>query len=278
MHEDLSKRFSLEGRVVVITGASGLLGRQHAVTVAEAGGIPVLLDIDLGRVQEQARELERGGCRRAVGIAADVTRPETLRQALSDTLAACGRVDGLINNAANNPKMESSTAGTGWMRFENLPLSVWEQDVAVGLTGAFLCSQVFGAHMAANGGGVIVNIASDLSLISPDQRLYSVPGLPESQQPVKSVTYSIVKTGLIGLTRYLATYWAAAGVRVNAISPGGVENHQPADFIGKLTNLIPLGRMAQPDEYRGVILFLLSDASSYMTGGNLVVDGGRTVW
>lgn len=271
-------RFSLKGRVVVITGSSGLLGRQHAITVAEAGGTPVLLDIDLSRVEAQAEELRAMGYPGALPLKADVTQLQSLQEALTAILSRLGRVDALVNNAANNPKMESSTADTGWMRFENLPLSIWNQDIAVGLTGAFLCSQVFGTYMAAHGGGVIVNIASDLALISPDQRLYRQPGLSENAQPVKSVTYSVVKTALIGLTRYLATYWAQAGVRVNAISPGGVENHQPGEFIAKLTALIPAGRMAQVDEYKGAMLFLLSDASSYMTGTNLVVDGGRTVW
>jgi len=125
---------------------------------------------------------------------------------------------------------------------------------------------------------VILNIASDLAVIAPDQRIYRQPELPNDQQPVKPVSYSVVKTGLIGLTRYLATYWAEAGVRVNAISPGGVYNGQPDDFVERLTNLIPLGRMAHQDEYQGAVLFLCSDASSYMTGQNLIVDGGRSCW
>jgi NAD(P)-dependent dehydrogenase (short-subunit alcohol dehydrogenase family) len=125
---------------------------------------------------------------------------------------------------------------------------------------------------------VILNVASDLSLIGPDQRLYRQDGLPEDRQPVKPITYSVVKSGLIGLTRYLATYWADAGVRVNAISPGGVANNQPEEFVARLRKLVPLGRMANQDEYQGAILFLCSDASSYMTGANLVIDGGRTCW
>jgi NAD(P)-dependent dehydrogenase (short-subunit alcohol dehydrogenase family) len=161
---------------------------------------------------------------------------------------------------------------------ENFPLDVWNDDLRVGLTGAFLCSRVFGSEMAKRGKGVILNIASDLALISPDQRLYRQLGIPDDQQPVKPVTYSVVKTGLIGLTRYLATYWASSGVRVNAISPGGVFNNQPEIFLAELYQRIPLGRMANADEYQGSILFLCSDASSYMTGANLVVDGGRTCW
>jgi NAD(P)-dependent dehydrogenase (short-subunit alcohol dehydrogenase family) len=132
--------------------------------------------------------------------------------------------------------------------------------------------------MAKRGGGVVVNVASDLAVIAPDQRLYRQPGLPADRQPVKPVTYSIVKTGLIGLTRYLATYWAEAGIRVNAISPGGVYNNQPDNFVQRLENLIPLGRMAEADEYQAAILFLCSGASSYMTGANLVIDGGRSCW
>ena len=166
----------------------------------------------------------------------------------------------------------------GYQRLEFFPLEQWDADLNVGLKGAFLCSQVIGSEMARRKQGVIVNVASDLAVIAPDQRLYRKPGLPEDQQPVKPVTYSVVKTGLIGLTRYLATYWAGSGIRVNAISPGGVYNNQADDFVERLANLIPLGRMANANEYQAAILFLCSDASSYMTGSNLVIDGGRSCW
>jgi NAD(P)-dependent dehydrogenase (short-subunit alcohol dehydrogenase family) len=132
--------------------------------------------------------------------------------------------------------------------------------------------------MARRGGGVIVNIASDLALIAPDQRIYQVDGAPPEEQPVKPVTYSVVKGGLVMLTKYLATYWADSGLRVNALSPGGVYAGQPDDFVQRLTQLIPMGRMARRDEYRSAVAFLCSSASSYMTGANLVVDGGRTCW
>jgi NAD(P)-dependent dehydrogenase (short-subunit alcohol dehydrogenase family) len=168
--------------------------------------------------------------------------------------------------------------GEAWSRLERFPVEQWDADIAVGLTGAFLCSQTFGTEMARRGKGVVLNIASDLAIIAPDQRIYRQPDRSEDQQPVKPVSYSVVKTGLIGLTRYLATYWADKGVRVNAISLGGVYNDQPIDFVQKLTELVPLRRMADVDEYQGAIVFLCSDASSYMTGSNLVIDGGRTTW
>jgi len=196
--------------------------------------------------------------------------------ALASVLSRCGRVDGLVNNAARNPKVEDG--GLGASRLEQFSLQTWNQDLAVGLTGAFLMSQVFGTHFSRQRRGVIVNIASDLGLIAPDQRLYRQPGLAEDEQPVKPVTYSVVKGGLVMLTKYLATYYAEHGVRVNALCPGGVYAGQPEDFMARLTALIPMGRMARRDEYRSALVFLCSDASSYMTGANLVIDGGRTCW
>jgi NAD(P)-dependent dehydrogenase (short-subunit alcohol dehydrogenase family) len=269
--------FDLTDRVAAITGGTGLLGRQHARAIVRAGGRPVLLDLAVTKPHARADELAGTSGVETLGVSVDITRPEQVEAALAQVLDRFGRIDILINNAANNPKVEAS-AGTGWARLENFPLDVWQADLAVGLTGAFLCSKVFGAEMARRGRGAIVNIASDLAVIAPDQRLYRQDGLPDDQQPVKPVTYSVVKTGLLGLTRYLATYWAEAGVRVNSISPGGVYNGQPSEFVDRLQRLIPLARMANIDEYQGAILFLCSDASSYMTGANLIIDGGRTCW
>jgi NAD(P)-dependent dehydrogenase (short-subunit alcohol dehydrogenase family) len=273
----LSNSFDLSGRVAVITGGAGLLGEQHAIAIAAAGGFPVLVDIREQRVCEKANALAQNYGIPAVGCAADITKPQQIESLRDKILSRYGRLDILINNAANNPKIEAS-GEIDFSRLENFPLTQWEADLAVGLTGAFLCSKVLGSHMAAHGGGVIVNVASDLALIAPDQRIYRQAGLPEHLQPVKPVTYSVVKSALVGLTRYLATYWAAHKVRVNAISPGGVANGQPEDFVQRLTNLIPLGRMATSNEYQGAIVFLCSDASSYMTGANLVIDGGRSCW
>jgi len=269
--------FDLTGRVAVITGGAGLLGTKHAEIIAAAGGSPVLLDLPQAKPEAAAAAIATKYGVDATGLVADITQLAEVEKVRDELLARFRRIDILINNAANNPKVESGGSKV-WSRLENFPLEVWNDDLRVGLTGAFLCSRVFGSEMAKRGKGVILNIASDLAVIAPDQRLYRQQGLPEDEQPVKPVTYSVVKTGLIGLTRYLATYWATSGVRVNAISPGGVFNNQPQAFLAELHQRIPLARMAHVDEYQGSILFLCSDASSYMTGANLVVDGGRTCW
>ena len=269
--------FDLTGRVAVITGGAGLLGKQHAAAIASAGGTVVMADICLERAQQAASQIEREFSVRASGMQLDITKEDDICAFRDQVLAKFGHIEILINNAANNPKVENDS-GKNFTRLENFPLSQWDADLAVGLTGAFLCSRVIGVEMARRHKGVIVNVASDLAVIAPDQRIYRQPGVAEENQPVKPVTYSVVKTALIGLTRYLATYWADAGVRVNSISPGGVFAGQPEGFVEQVAHRIPLGRMAQPDEYRGAILFLCSDASSYMTGANLVIDGGRSCW
>jgi len=271
--------FDLTGRVAIVTGGAGLLGYHHGAILAAAGAHVVLLDLAVANPGLRAEQLTLAHGPECLGLAADITSEHSLEQARDAILAKFGRIDILINNAANNPKVEADPNGTPkqWSRLENFPLQVWNDDIAVGLTGAFLCSRIFGQEMVKRNAGVILNVASDLSVIAPDQRLYRKEGLPEDQQPVKPVTYSVVKTALIGLTRYLSTYWTAHNIRVNAISPGGVFAGQPDEFTAKLHQLIPMGRMAHKDEYQGAILFLCSDASSYMTGQNLIVDGGRSV-
>jgi NAD(P)-dependent dehydrogenase (short-subunit alcohol dehydrogenase family) len=272
------KRFRLTDRVAVVTGSAGLLGPEHAHALLEAGAQVVLTDIDQPAVERTAAALGDEFRSGVLGIRMDVTDAASVADALRTILDRCGRVDVLVNNAAVDAKVSASGAGREMSRFEWFSTEQWNREIAVGLTGAFLCCQTFGAHMAGTRGGVILNIASDLSVFSPDQRLYRREGIADADQPVKPVTYSVIKTALIGLTRYLATYWADCGVRVNALSPGGVRVDQPDAFVARLSQLIPLGRMAARDEYRAAVQFLCSDASSYMTGQNIVMDGGRSVW
>ena len=272
------EKYDLTGKVALVTGGAGLLGRQHASALLESGATVVLADISIHALAvARTTLLNESPSAQILTKVMDVSNPADIRR-VAESLNGL-RVDILINNAAIDPKVTEDSGLVDTSRMENFPLLQWEQQIAVGLTGAFLCSQVFGAAMARDGlGGVILNIASDLSVIAPDQRLYEIQGLSADQQPVKPVSYSVIKAGLVGLTRYLATYWATSGVRANALSPGGVQNEQGHEFVQKLITRIPMGRMASPDEYRATVQFLCSDASAYLNGQNIVMDGGRSVW
>lgn len=272
-------KFELNNRVIIITGGAGFLGRKHAEAILDGGGIPVLIDISQESLERAKEELLKEYPEGVIEIyRADIKDRNAMEQLAKDVCEKHFHIDGLINNAANNPKVEGNAKNMKNIRFEDFPIEMWLDDISVGLTGAFVCSQVFGSIMAKQNKGVILNISSDLGIIAPDQRIYRKDDLKEEEQMVKPVTYSVIKHGILGLTKYLATYWAQKGVRANSLCPAGVFNNQNEDFLGKLTNLIPMGRMADSNEYKGTILYLLSDASSYMTGATVIVDGGRTCW
>ena len=277
MKYNIKDQFNLTWKVVIITGAAGLLGRQYADSVASFGGTPILLDLDSEPVEDLAFELNTKYGVNAAGYAVDITSEKEIEQNCNDILKRYENIDALVNNAANNPQVDKQS-GKNFSRLENFPIENWNTDVAVGLTGAFLCAKHYGTAISKNlEGGVIINISSDLGLIAPDQRLYEKPSLQKDKQPVKPVTYSVIKTGLIGLTRYLATYWPDR-VRCNALCPGGVDTGLPKEFVEKIIKRVPMGRMATPDEYKGALIFLLSDASQYMNGAIVSMDGGRSVW
>ena len=274
-------KFNLKDKVALITGAAGLLGIEHASALLETGATVILTDISEQKLQDTKKKLSNyydEVKQNIILYVMDVADLRSIHGVSAQLKKNDIRVDILINNAAIDPKVNNKIESLANSRLENFSLSEWNKQLSVGLTGTFLTIQVFGTMMSSDGkGGVILNIASDLSVIAPGQKLYENKLLPKNKQPVKPITYSAIKFGLIGLTKYVSTYWASDGVRCNALSPGGVYNEQNKDFVTKLSSLIPLGRMAQPNEYRSAVQFLCSDASSYMNGHNLVIDGGRSV-
>ena len=267
----------LSEKKIVITGAAGLLGMQHAHAVLKEGGEVARLDINIDRL-----EIFRNSCTsneqdRIHNYNCDITNENQLRSVANQICRDMGPPTGLVNNAAINPAVEAGIKN--FTRLENLSVESWNRELKVGLTGAMLCSKIFGTIMVENLiAGSLVHIASDHGIIAPNQNLYSVEGVDPKNQPVKPITYSVVKHGIIGLSRYLSTYWNSYGIRSNSICPGGVKNNQNSEFLERFNKLVPLGRLAEPEEYRGALVFLLSDESSYMTGSNLVIDGGRSVW
>jgi len=278
MNSHLENIFSLKGKVIVVTGATGLLGKKHVEAIACYGGTPILLDLSQQVIDDFVSKINDKYKVNSVGFEIDITDEKAIEDNVKLLITKFGKIDGLVNNAANNPKVEDSN-DVNFSRLENFPLNIWNDDISVGLTGAFLCAKHYGFAISKNlSGGSIVNISSDLGLIAPDQRLYAKDGVNDDKQNVKPVTYSVVKTGLIGLTRYLSTYWADKNVRCNAMCPGGVENGQPGDFLKEVNSRIPMGRMANSDEYQGTLLWMLSDSSSYLTGAIIPVEGGRTAW
>ena len=267
--------FNLEGKTALVTGAGGLLGPKHAEAIIEFGGNVIITDHHVDRALEKANNLNsKYGDGSATWHHMDVTDPESIQKVLD----CYDKIDILINNAAKDPKVKKEDGLSPTSRFETMTKEYWFEGIDAAINGTFFCSQAVANKMLTTGGGVILNISSDLGVIAPDQRIYRKDGIAEEAQNVKPVTYSAAKWAIIGMTKYLAVYFAKRGIRVNCLSPTGVYNNHPEDFVEKLSNIIPMGRMADIDEYKGAIAFLCSDASSYMTGTNLIIDGGKTIW
>tara|TARA_Y100000590_G_scaffold469373_1_gene656611 strand:- start:398 stop:1171 length:774 start_codon:yes stop_codon:yes gene_type:complete len=249
----------LKNKVVLITGGSGLIGKQFVKSFINVGSKVIILDIV--KPKKKNKNLLYINC--------DITNEEDINNALILIKRKYKKINILINNATNNYS-PSKNNNSKLFDLENFSNEIWDKDLNVGLKGAFLCTKLFGKFMANNKGGRIINISSDLGLIGPDQRLYS-------KNFKKPVTYSVIKHGLIGLTKYTATYWSNKKILCNAIAPGGVYNNQPINFLKKIKKLIPLGRMAKKDEYNFLILFLASKHSSYLNGTTVIADGGRSI-
>jgi NAD(P)-dependent dehydrogenase (short-subunit alcohol dehydrogenase family) len=262
--------FSLHGKTAIVTGALGLIGKKHCEALAMAGANVIVADMDAIAAKQFAQELGAGH----YGVGMDVTSKASLEAALGEILSNYNSIDVLVNNAAINDMFENPVMAAELSAFENYPLDAFQKSLDVNVTGVFLCSQVFGAKMAEQGSGSIINIASTYGIVGPDQSIYR--NQHGEQTFYKSPAYPVTKGAIINFTRFLAAYWGNKGVRVNALSPGGVENKQDEFFIQNYSAKTLLGRMAKSSDYQGALLFLAGEASAYMTGANLVVDGGWT--
>ena len=263
--------FSLKGKVAVVTGALGLIGKHFCKALAEAGASVIVCDLDQKKCNEFAKTLNN-----SLGVDVDITKKESIVKLKNEIIKVFGKIDVLVNNAAINDMFENPRSAAELSMFENYPLDLWNQSILVNLTGTFLCSQVIGTEMANRNSGSIINIASTYGMVAPDQSIYK--NKKGEQTFYKSAAYPVTKGAVIAFTKFLAAYWGNKNVRVNTLSPGGVENKQEDFFIENYSKKTPLGRMAKPTDYKGALIFLASDASGYMTGANLVVDGGWTTW
>jgi len=275
--EPVQQQFDLTDRVAIVTGGAGLLGREFCWTLAQAGVAVLVADLDEEAGAEVAESLSQSGFP-ARSIATDVTQPDSVEGMVIAALEAWGRVDILVNSAALDPKfdpqaLQNEQAASG--AFETYPLELWQQALDVNMTSLFLACQAVVEPMLSQGAGVIVNISSIYGITAPDQRLYQQKGQPPRYKPVY---YTVTKAGVLGLTKYLAAYYAGKNIRVNALTPGGVYNDHDDEFVQAYAARSILGRMADKSDMNGALLFLASDASRYMTGANLVVDGGWTTW
>lgn len=257
----------------LITGSAGLLGEYHAIGLLEIGHNLILTDLDFYKLKKLKFKLNKKYKKNKIlNYKMDVTSEQSIKQVLNKI----NNYGGIVNNLINNAAIDAKIKGAKNIKFENLKLNQWNKEVNVGLTGAMLCSQIFGSRMVKKKiKGSIVNIASDLSVIAPNQNLYKIKNQPKF---IKPITYSVIKHGILGLTKYLATYWGKDNIKVNSLSPGPILNDQSIGLQKKLKKEIPMGRLAKKNEYIGAIQFLSSESSNYMTGQNIIIDGGRTIW
>jgi len=268
----LTELFSLKEKVAVVTGALGLIGKHHCHALADAGANVVVCDLNESECAKFASTLSA----LSLGISVDITNKKSVKDLKSKVISNYGKIDILVNNAALNDKFEDPLAALEESKFENYPVEMFRKSLDVNVTGMFLCSQVIGTEMANRGHGSIINVASTYGIVAPDQSIYK--NEKGEQTFYKSAAYPVTKGAVISFTRFLAAYWGNKGVRVNTLSPGGVRDNQEEFFVKNYSAKTPLGRMARPTDYKGALIFLASDASSYMTGANLVVDGGWTAW
>ena len=250
--------FNLNNKNIIITGGSGFLGGQITRSLLNEKANVYIIDVKEPKNTSSAKYFK-----------SDVSNEQDLKKILKFFKLKKIKIDVLINNAAiDYPPLKSKK---NIFKLETFPNNLWDKDISVSLKGSYLCTKIFGSYMSKFKKGSIINVSSDLGIIAPDQRIYKKSGF------TKPITFSVVKHGIIGLTKYTASYWGEKNIRCNAIAPGGIYNKQDSSFVKKINQLIPLRRMAKKNEYNGLILFLCSDLSSYMTGSIIVADGGRTI-
>ncbi len=271
---ELPELFDLSGRVAVVTGGAGLLGAEFCWTLAQAGAAVVIADMNGEAAMDLAVSLSQSGFS-ALGVETDVTNAVSVQRVIDSSLERFNRLDILVNSAALDPKFDPQSKKSHSGAFEDYPLELWQQALDVNLTGMFLCSQTAVKPMLEQESGVIINVSSIYGVTAPDQRMYQRDGEPPQFKPVY---YTVTKAGVLGMTKYLSAYYAGKGIRVNALTPGGVFNDHSDEFVQAYSARAVIGRMAEKDEMNGAVLFLASDASKYMTGANLIVDGGWTTW
>ena len=273
----IQEKFDLKDRVAIVTGGAGLLGAEFCKTLAEAGASVAVVDLNIEAAKKVADALTKDGYN-VKGFSVDITKPDSVKKFVTSLLSDFGRLDILVNSAALDPKFDPDAASKGIApgSFEDYPLADWNAALNVNLTGMFLITQACVKPMLEYGKkGSIINICSTYGLNGPDQRIYIKDG---KRVAFKPVYYTVTKAGVLGFTKYLAAYYADTEIRVNALTPGGVYNNHEEYFVKNYSAKTILGRMARKDEMNGALLFLASDASSYMTGNNVVVDGGWTAW
>jgi len=265
--------FSLANKVVVVTGGAGLLGQVFCQALVDVGAHVAIVDLDLASAETVAKRINKSDAQRVIAVGSDITSPESVTQMVANVVKQLGRIDVLVNNAAS----KGSSLDAFFESFEDYSLKTWREVMSVNIDGLFLVAQAVGKQMKKQGGGSIIQTSSIYGVVAPDQRIYE--GSEYNGRPINTpAVYSASKSAVNGLTNYLATYWASSKIRVNSLTPGGIASGQNSEFDKKYSNRVPLGRMGEATELVGALIYLASDASSYVTGQNLIVDGGLSAW
>ena len=268
-----SELFSLANKVVVVTGGAGLLGQVFCQALVDVGAHVAIVDLDLASAETAAKRINKSDTQRVVAFESDITSPESVTQLVANVVKQLGRIDVLVNNAAS----KGSSLDAFFESFEDYSLKTWREVMSVNIDGLFLVAQAVGKQMKKQGGGSIIQTSSIYGVVAPDQRIYE--GSEFNGRPINTpAVYSASKSAVNGLTSYLSTYWASSKIRVNSLTPGGIASGQNSEFNKKYSNRVPLGRMGEASELVGALIYLASDASSYVTGQNLIVDGGLSAW